>query len=311
MKKDSIIIHLKAGVQDPLDFQKEHLACQQAIEKDLDLKFVIDLGLFSKLKRPLSNKSQYLSLELSLEHFKNTLWTEFHESILDICLYEGELDFSDFLDFQDLTLNLQEWILERFSTIESFHDETGIPIKSFEEINPDLLATTNPGKFIKSCFCRDVAFDYLQMLKANLPDAMPLSIKLEHNGGLNPLQIALLTHREVYEPFHLSSEINHKPNIAVCLPSSKKVILSQYAALNDVLEFLIEKKEPYRLIPESMLISEWDLVDYLFVLPHLLDSQGKRKLQGFVAAGGTVVTLGDAIGLDNEISFATFCNSDR
>jgi len=308
MKKNSIIIHLKAGVQDPLDFQKEYLACQEAIEKGLSLNFVIDLGLFSKLKRPLSNKSQYLSLELSLEHIKNTLWNEFHESIVDICLYEGGLDFSDFLDFQDLTPNLHEWILERFSTVETFSDETGIPIINFEEITEDLLATTSPGKFIKSLFCRDVAFDYLQMLRANLPDAMPLSIKLENKGDLNPLQVALLTHQEVYDPFHLASEINQKPKIAVCLPSSKKVTLSHYAALNDALEFLIEKKEPYRLIPESMLISEWDLVDYLLVLPHLLESQGKRKLQGFAAAGGTVVTLGDTIGLDNEISFPTFCS---
>ncbi len=311
MNKDSVIIHLKAGVQDPLDFQKEHLACQEAIKKGLSLKFVIDLGLFSKLKRPLSNKSQYLSLELSLEHFKNTLWSEFHESIVDICLYEGDLDFSDFIIFQELTPNLQEWILERFSTIESFRDESGIQITNFEEITPELLVTTTSGKFIKSLFCRDVAFDYLQMLKANLPDAMPLSIKLEEKGDLSPLKVALLTHREVYEPFILSSEINHKPKIAVCLPSSRKVILSHYAALNDALNYLREKHEPYRLIPESMLISEWDLVDYLLVLPHLLDSQGKRKLQGFVAAGGTVVTLGDALGLDNEISFATFCDLSK
>lgn len=307
MKKDSVIIHLKAGVQDPLDFQKEHLACEEAIEKGLHLKFAIDLGLFSKLKKPLSNKSQYLSLELSLEHFKNTLWSEFHESIVDICLFIGNLDFSDFIIFQDLNNNLQEWVEERFSTIEIFRDETGITKTNFDQITPDLLSTTEQGKFIKSLFCRDVAFDYLQMLKANLPDAMPLSIKLEDKGNLNPLQVALLTHREVYEPFHLSSELNHKPKIAVCLPSSKKVILSSYSVLNEALKFLIEKNEPYRLIPESMLISEWDLVDYLFVLPHLLESQGKRKLQGFVAAGGTVVTLGDAIGLDTEISFSTFC----
>ncbi len=59
----------------------------------------------------------------------------------------------------------------------------------------------------------------------------------------------------------------------------------------------------YRIIPETYLTTEWHGLDYLIVDPDSLSSQGFRKLQGFCAAGGTIVSLGKIMGLPYEILF--------
>lgn len=311
-------IYLDAGIESKLDFEKEKVLVIDAIKKGLKVSFEVDLGLFSRLKKPLSNQSQYLSLELSLEHFKKTFWDEFHEEIDEICLYRGLLNFAeDFIFDEAQQLNLQAWIKDHFLDVAVFFEETGIQISDFSEINPEILSLSEAGKQLRSYFCRDASLEYLHILRANLPDEMPLSIKLDAKGITDPLFHARLTNREHYQPFILNlmnSEIcqvdliieGKKSNIAVCLPEITTLKQSAYSGLREALDYFIEKNIPYRLIPESFLISEWDLVDYLFVSPNSLKKEGVRKLQGFAAAGGIVVTLGQKIGVPGEISFIDY-----
>lgn len=47
---------------------------------------------------------------------------------------------------------------------------------------------------------------------------------------------------------------------------------------------------PFRIIPEALLTQEWEGVEQLIVNEEWLSSQGRRKIQGFIAAGGSVVT---------------------
>lgn len=50
--------------------------------------------------------------------------------------------------------------------------------------------------------------------------------------------------------------------------------------------------EPFRVIPELRLHEMWDGLDELIVLEETLTIQGKRQLQGFIAAGGKVRSRG-------------------
>ncbi len=50
--------------------------------------------------------------------------------------------------------------------------------------------------------------------------------------------------------------------------------------------------EPYRVIPELRLHEMWDGLDELIVMEETLTMQGKRQLQGFLAAGGKVRSRG-------------------
>jgi hypothetical protein len=311
------IIYLPAGVNASLDFEAERQTAFDAIEKGLKLEFQIDLGLFSRLKKPLSHKSQYLSLDLSLEHFKNTLWEEFQYNIDDVCLYSGHVDFSkDFIFDEIQESNLQGWMEERFSEVDNFVQETSISVLAFSEITPELLSKYDLGRSLISYFCRDACLEYIHILKANLPDEMPLSLHLDASGITDPLFFALLTSRELYHSFELkvtngmqNLSNQTKPPVAICLPSSKRLLPSVISDLRKAFDLFKQQNIAYRVIPESLLITEWDLVDFLFVIPTTLDKEGKRKLQGFAAAGGTVVCLGDEIGIPGEASFQTYVNN--
>jgi hypothetical protein len=72
--------------------------------------------------------------------------------------------------------------------------------------------------------------------------------------------------------------------------------------VDQVLSALAEKGVSYRLISESFLTEEWDGIDDLLVLHHC-GSLGKRKLQGFCAAGGRVVRFNEPIGVAEEQPF--------
>jgi len=83
--------------------------------------------------------------------------------------------------------------------------------------------------------------------------------------------------------------------VGLCLPANAE-------------DSLIEKMDRFlattlaRLIPEEKLNEEWNGLDRLVVFSEALSPQGKRKLLGFIAAGGTVATIGHPLGLPEEES---------
>jgi hypothetical protein len=74
-----------------------------------------------------------------------------------------------------------------------------------------------------------------------------------------------------------------------------------YEGIVEGLDALKKRSISFKLIAESQLTSQWDGLDYLLYSPTGLSTQGKRKLQGFCAAGGTVVSTGALLGLPYEM----------
>lgn len=257
----TIALSLQLGAD--LDFHEAKKKALEAINKGLKLSFELELGLFSRLKKPLANPSQYLSFELSLKHFKDCFWEPFQKEIKEVILYSGPLDFSKDVDFDHEDANL--------------------------------------------FFCQGVKMDYLQMLRSILPESMPVCLKLDAKTIQDPWDFALLTIPELYHPFYLILENawrkeNRSSPFAICIPDEK----IQMGDLKLFFDFFEEKQLSCRLIPESNLITSWDGLDYLFVDPTTLEREGKRKLQGFVAADGRVVSMHGDIGVANELSFKQF-----
>lgn len=299
-----------------LDWKAARQAAMQYRDQGLKLFWEIDLGLFAYLEHPLDDQMQFLALCLSLEHFRDTLWKEFHGETVGVSIYCGSGDFSDGFKWDEVQIfNLQEWLQETFETVEEFEKETGIAAAAFDEITPDLLRKSKEGGQLMALFCRDVAVEYIELLATRLPDAMPFFVKLDMSNVFDPLLQAQLLTKERYERFQLDVKGNLFPltaletqpaAIGICFPSLDRRRPSHYHGLRRALEWLIEQKKPFRLIPETQLTTEWEGLDYLIYVPASLSSQGKRKLQGFCAAGGTVVTLNEKLGLPNEITFNEF-----
>ena len=91
--------------------------------------------------------------------------------------------------------------------------------------------------------------------------------------------------------------------VGVCLPSLEHCRPSQYGGLREAFNWLSLAEIPYRIVPEGLLTTDWDGLDDLIVVPNGVSLQGKRKLQGFCAAGGTIVSLGHEMGLAQEMQF--------
>ena len=72
----------------------------------------------------------------------------------------------------------------------------------------------------------------------------------------------------------------------ICFPSD---VFCSGAILDRIDRYLAALKTPYRVVFESLLSEQWEGLDSLTVWPDGLSVQGKRKLMGFRAAGGTVL----------------------
>jgi hypothetical protein len=316
---DAVKITLDGTLKADLKWEKERAAAMSYIAKGIRIFWEIDLGLFLKLKYPLNNASQFLSLSLSLDHFRDTLWKEFRDHTAGVCLYRGSADFS--IGYQ--------WSEEQEANLQGWLKEQGLERKSSKETESRLL----------SLFCRDAAGEFLEMLAGPLPDALNRFVLLDVSGVEDPLLAAQLVTKERFSHIFVGvkgsqmiggeiswdglplsagvisrllekATIGERASIGVCLPPMNRGIVSANQGLSEGMRKLQQKSLAFRVIPENFLTADWDGLDYLLVASADLTIQGKRKLNGFCAAGGVVVTIGDLIGLPEEISFAEWNKVD-
>lgn len=331
---NAVIIKIDGGLRADLNWKQAREKAQTYLEQGFALFWEIDLGLFSNLTLPLTNQGQYLSLSLSLDHFRDELYKEFAAHTVGLAIYRGEADFSADFKWDDHQIqNFQEWLKEAFIDEKQFELETGLPGSWLKHLDLNSLLQIDSGKRLASLFCRDVAIEYMRLLTNRLPDTLSRYLLLdarsishsllwqaqllnaesfEHlqlavQGASLPLQVLKWEQEDFIEGYIGSKELSHQSmpevKVGICLPPIERRRPSQYQGLEEALQLLMQKEVAFRLIPENHLITEWDGLDDLIYVPDGLSSQGKRKLQGFCAAGGCVVTLGDSIGLDQEINF--------
>lgn len=315
---DSVTIHLDGRVKADLDWKKARKEAQQAVEQGYALMWNMQMGLFGDLAQPLTNQSQFLSLTLALEHFRDSLWKEFKSQTVGLTLFRGSADFSyGFRWDEHQKQNLSNWLQEINSPLAS--------------IDFSQLIRQEEGKQLVRLYCRDVAIEYLALLATRVPDSLPaylfLDAHLLHRSLLNEMQIL---NPERYDRLHLVLKGHQLPfdamgwetptvqgysgissvnlpeaqeiSIGVCIPPMHFYQFQHYEGLDEGILTLKQRSIAFKLIAENHLTSQWDGLDYLLYSPAGLTVQGKRKLQGFCAAGGTVVSTGKLLGLPHELS---------
>jgi hypothetical protein len=274
----------------------------------------IDLGLFLGLDLPLSDQMQFQSLCLSLEHFRHTLWKEWESKTFGIVMYTGELDFSKQFPWDEtLCTHWRGWLEDRFENIHIFNEETQLNLQSFDQVHPQLPSNAIVSDQVK-LFFRDAAAEYLHLLAAHLPEELQIYLTMKISEKLEPFLFFQLSTQERFERFHLIFDSHNyretkkedEIKLGICLPGADKVRPSQTHVLHRALNDLVRAKAVFRVIPEDFLINQWDGLDYILYSPKALGPQGKRKLQGFCAAGGQPITVDHLLGLPFEISFKDF-----
>lgn len=306
---NTLTIQLDGTLRSDLNWKAAREKAEAAIAKGFALFWDIDLGLFSELTMPLDNQTQFLSLSLSLEHFRDHIWKDFSAHSIGLCIFRGQADFSHGFKWDDgQNANYQAWLQEQFPDTE---------------INPELSG------WLSSLFCRDVAVEYLAMLAARLPDTLPVYLFLDASAyAQKPLKQLQLLNPDRFDYLHLAlkgmkmpfkalvwqdSALKEGPagkdaQLGICLPLMHCYHPKQWEALDRPLKMLIDGGIPFRIISESHLITDWDGLDNLIYIPSGLSQQGKRKIQGFCAAGGCAISVEHLTGFSHEMTFDEWCN---
>jgi hypothetical protein len=143
-----------------------------------------------------------------------------------------------------------------------------------------------------------IAFSqYLEYLVINIPDRLKLKLDFRCES-MTALERARLINRELYSHFHYTlngQSLEAYSDKGILLPS---VHADEYQFKG--YELLMNELDDFRIIFEPYLTSEWDGLNELYVLSHSITPQARRKLLGFNAAGGTVVTVGESLNLPLE-----------
>jgi|688.fasta_scaffold34247_7 hypothetical protein len=304
---NGVLLTIDGRMKSSLDWKKEKALAANYIDKGLKIFWEINLGLLSSLEYALDNEMQFQALVLALQHFKDTLWSPFEDHTLGLCLYRGSADFSLHYPWDSKQhLRYREW-----------------------------LEQANDTSCARRFYCGQSAASYLRILSDHLTDDLPLFVLVDVKDLENPFEIAHLISANLWgriqpmikgmehpTPYFAWSEgsassgfigrsvpviVENHAKVALCLPPSERIF--RQGEIISGLDLLHQKKISYKVIPESMLTVEWDGLDYLLFSPEHLSKEGKRKLLGFCAAGGQVVSLGKSADLPTEISLEKFLNN--
>lgn len=288
---NTVLITLNGRLSSDLSWKEHSVLARKYVSQGLQLFWNLELGLFNELPHIITSQSQQLSLLLSLEHFRDTLYKEFKQHTMGVCIYSGPANFHREIQWDEkLQENFLEW----------GHNSVGV------DFDPQNV-------WQRMLFSRDAAADYLVHFANRMPDAMQIFIDLWLDATTTLAQDLELTHCERYDRIHLNirdSKIpktinNDNVKVGVCLPHYSLVRPDLYSEIEDLLKVCMANNVGFRLIPEAKLISEWEGLDIIVTSPSATTPQGSRQLKGFLAAGGKVVNISDFIA-----SVCTF-TSDR
>ncbi len=305
---NTVRLPLDGSMKSDLSWNGALEAAEKHRANGLKILWDVDLGLFSRLALPISDETQFRALKISLTHFCDHVWERFADDTLGICVYRGNADFSRRFPWNEKQREFfAQWKLEH-----------------------DLQREANSVR-VEQLYCRDTVAEYLHSLVAGLPGNLQVFLVLDTSTLTEDYAALELVHREVFDGFYpiikgilapqmgmswdsslsplgaltrkaSSCPPQQEPILALCLPSPDAMLKETDAQqIAHVMETL--SKGSFRIVSEAFLPSEWHGLDYLIVAGSSVSSEMFRRLQGFCAAGGTVVTYGPKLGLDLELAF--------
>ena len=126
---------------------------------------------------------------------------------------------------------------------------------------------------------------YLQQLASFLPDEIKPYCLFD---SIHSAQEVQMVSKDRFWYLHLSLEEETSP-LGILLPTDNFCTNEVLKKLDILLKITAK---PYRIIPEMRLMEMLNDLDHLIVIQGTLCVQGKRQVEGFIAAGGEVKEFG-------------------
>lgn len=337
---NTIAISLDARLDSSLDWSKPVQLAKKFSEIGYNIMWDIHLGLFKELHLSLSDTSQYKSLNLAMDHFFDIIINDFREQTLGTILYKGSIDLSH--DWQwsvDQVLNFRGWLSEQFVSNHAFINQTGIACSDLLSIDPHDLTKHVSGKNLLRFYCMSAAIDYISMFTSRFDsDLLPYVLfdsalvkspthvfQLVDHEDLDVVQLALRScpfeswHAVGWEtkPFingyigktyKSYQELQMMPTLGIVIPSKAIYDESRIGDYDKIIKE-VEGHKSYKLIGERNITIDWQGLEEIIVLD--IEKDSKRKLEGFIAAGGVVITEHGSLNLSKEIHLNHYLKSLR
>ena len=274
---NTVLVRLPATLKDDLDWSQEVDLAHQIVASGKYILWELDLALATFTFIP-EDRACFFSLLLALEEFTKRVWPIFEHQTFAVALYRGVFN---------PTLNFPKDLWE--------------------------------PKGDYTLYCTQLLSEYLHRLICCLPDkVLPLSL-IDVSATASPARVAQLLSQERFEHLHLAlkgakvpfsglcwggeghpgqgwigqreqqrGKIICPPSTGVYLPADAHLDGALLEKLDRLFVELERKQTPFRIVSETKLTEQWDGLDELIVPAGGVSVQGKRKLLGFVAAGGSV-----------------------
>lgn len=144
--------------------------------------------------------------------------------------------------------------------------------------------------FHRRFYSTTLLYEYLHRLGSFLPDTVSIIAYVDARDAGSLAEQAYLFSVERTGHLQLEIENGKLPNVRNRQEISRGVCLHENGCLESLEEVLLNLQGPYRIVPEAVLNEHWDGLEELIVLEKFLTARGRRMLQGFIAAGGMVIT---------------------
>lgn len=262
------IIYLPARKTDDLEWNEELALAEKAESLFWQFDFGLETGMLH-----LKDPALFSSCALALEQFRKDILPHYAEKTRGVSLFKGRFDIDTRL-FWDA--GMEEHFAERMA-------DFGLQVAEAE--TRDLQRTL---------FSVDLFAQFLHRLLSILPEEIETRCEFDLQGKMNPTLATLLFSRARFE--HLVLRLEGAPTflqassveVGVLIPTDAVMTADVFKKLENLLGHLQEQKIIFRCIPELLLGEEWGGLEKLATIPDTLSVPGRRLLQGFTVAGGTI-----------------------
>jgi hypothetical protein len=256
-------IDLPSQPHDSLDWSKELAQAKMHVEQGDRIVWKCNLGLEGPFY-PLDDEMRFQSASLAMTRFSETVWPAFQEATEFVCLYRGSGDF----------LACFSWSDKQRADFDKFADaDTRI-------------------------FTAESFAIYFRMLSHRLPDEAKVLLLFDLAPLKSPATALQVLSKERFDHFSMGFCGLDMPLEGIWWEGTA----IEYRKINAVSGAVFPEAHSDRaeelfhipdvkIIFESFLSEEWEGLDQLYVIENSLSAQGLRKLSGFHAAGGEIITI--------------------
>ncbi len=270
---NSVCITLKADPKSSLDWTDQKKRAEALIEKGFVILWELDFGLREEI---FFDELIYKTVEFSLTYFIDTILTPHISQTIGVLL---------------MRVNENAIPFEMLRAINAFFPDSSSLFLAYED------SGVIPLFDVFKTLCSEDLEHFQLILKGRGVDRFPYALPcLGWGRSLSPLGnlCSIPTPLLPVKPLR----------VAMVLPSLPTPLF------DEALEILEERQISFLIVPQHKITTSWEGIDYFITFPAFLSRQGYRKLLGFCAAGGVVISMGEnEWDFPNVLSFDEFLRS--